>query len=160
MNSYVDPFDIPELSDEEAAQLAAKWKEEGRRRHLEETVPVAEAATLLGTGAHQVKADIAAGRLWTLSQSGEERVPRWQLVKTGNSGGSAPYRRLPHLTEVLKAMPATLSGGSGAMMHGWMTTPHDETLVDCEPVSAVEWLAGGRDPAPVIEALTDFDWTL
>ncbi|KQQ28656.1 helix-turn-helix domain-containing protein [Frondihabitans sp. Leaf304] len=153
----VDPFDVPELSDEEAALLAAVWEADGRRRHLEHTVTPAEAAAMLRVEPRHIEDDIKAGRLWATSRSGEQRVPRWEFVFTGQPDRRDAWQLLPHLTEVLGAMPVSLSRKYGEMMHAFMTTPQDETLVDGEPVSAVDWLADGRDPNPVIEALTDYD---
>lgn len=152
-----DPFNVPEMSDQEAARLAAMWEADGRRRHLEQTVTPAEAAAMLRVDPRQIQDDIEDGRLWATSRSGELRVPHWQFVFTGQPDRRHPWHLLPHLTEVLGAMPVSLSRGYGEMMHAFMTTSHDETLIDGEPVSAADWLADGRDPNPVIEALTDYD---
>lgn len=153
----IDPFNVPELSDEKAARLAATWEADGRRRHLEHTVTPAEAAAMLRIEPRQIEDDIKLRRLWATSRSGEPRVPRWQFVFTGQPDRRHPWHLLPHLTAVLAVMPASLSFGYGEMMHAFMTTPQDETLIDGEPVSAVDWLSEGWDPDPVIEALTDYD---
>lgn len=95
-----------------------------------------------GISASRVRHRLNDGLLYAFLAGKSRRYPLWQFV-----GDDA----IPGLKEVT---PYFLEGWQPASIEGFMTTPKEElTSGDDAPMSPVEWLAGGGDPAAVVAIL-------
>lgn len=97
----------------------------------------AEAADLLGVDRSVVSRRITGGRMLAVSGQGSHRIPDWQIA-----GG----RLLPHLAEVIAAIPADADPADIAAL---MRTEQDE-LSGRTPAAH---LAAGGDALPVLGLL-------
>lgn len=104
------------------------------------SLSTAEAAALCGISESRMRHLIADGEAYVLPVSGRvRRLPLWQFTTT---------RLLPHLREVLAALPAEMPT---AVLEAFMTQPAEDLQNDGEPVSIAAWLAAGGAPAIVLE---------
>lgn len=78
-------------------------------------------------------------KLYSFKANGRVLLPAWQFTET--------RRPLPHLAEVLDALP---SGSHPQTVQGFFTTPQPDLRRSGEAVTAVEWLATGGEPDPVV----------
>lgn len=107
------------------------------RDELGSLLTSAEAAELLQVDRSVVSRRITGGRMLATGAQGRHRIPDWQIV-----GG----RLLPHLTEVISAIPSDADlADVAALMH----TEQDE-LFGRTPAAH---LAAGGDAAPVLGLL-------
>jgi hypothetical protein len=81
----------------------------------------------------------AALHSFTLPGRHRVRIPRWQFTDDG---------ALPGLPTVVRALPP---GEHPLGVLAFMTTPQGELELAGTPVSPVQWLRAGGDPAPVAE---------
>lgn len=99
-----------------------------------------EAAELLGIDQTRLSHRVRDGAIYAYpGAGGRRRFPDWQF----RAGGV-----LPRLSEVLTALPQATHPMT---IRSFMTTPDDALLLNGEPVSPVDWLDAGGDPAPVCE---------
>ncbi|MGO3151586.1 MAG: hypothetical protein ACTIJJ_03050 [Galactobacter sp.] len=107
----------------------------------------AEVAQRLGRAASNVRRSVNEGRLYSPFSAESPRktrlFPVWQFVRTDHAGR---YASLPHLAEILRAVPKHLS--PPALQH-FMAQPEEELSGQ----SPCEWLANGHEPAPVLDLL-------
>lgn len=103
------------------------------------TRTVEQVASDLGVDPSRIRHRVADKTLYVL------RVGRRLLLPTWQFDGTAP---LPFLGAVLTALPPDLHPLEVA---GFMTNPQGDLEVRNRAVSPKRWLAGGGDPAPVIE---------
>ena len=103
---------------------------------VQNALTVTEAASRLGLSPSQVRRRIAGRRLHAFRVGQVLHLPLWQFI-----GPSA----LPHLPEVLQALPADLHHQS---VTGFFTTPDD----DLNSQTRAAWLAAGGDAGPVLLA--------
>ena len=101
------------------------------------------AASEAGVHPSRVRHWIADGSVHAVKIGGRNLLPSWQFGPEG--------RPLPHLGEVLAALPSDLHPLSLA---GFFATPAPELEIDDRELAPIEWLASGGDPAPVV-ALAD-----
>lgn len=109
---------------------------------------IAEAAQTLGTAAVADLLGVHRTRVQHLRDDGElfayrdgrmNRYPLWQFTSDG--------RPLSGLRQVL----AELGTAHHSVVTGFMTTAQADLDNGDGPISAREWLADGRDPAPIVE---------
>lgn len=93
------------------------------------TLTADEAASRLGVTVQQVRDRIRDRSLADRAFGAERRFPSWQFLDSGV---------IPHLGEVLRALPA---GAHPLTVEGFMTTPNDEL----DGMTPAHWLAAGRD---------------
>lgn len=78
-------------------------------------------------------------KLYSFKANGRVLFPAWQFTGT--------RRPLPHLAEVLAALPP---GSHPQTVQGFFTTPQPDLRRAGEAVTAVEWLASGGEPGQVV----------
>jgi hypothetical protein len=106
-------------------------------RFRDEALTVSEAAGRLGVSAGRVRQLITAKSVISIpNDDGGHLLPAWQFV------GNRVVPALDRLADVVVAVhPLTFAG--------FMTRPDVDLVVDGEPVSPVQWLISGGDPAVV-----------
>jgi len=104
-----------------------------------QTLDTAAVGALLGVHRTRVQHLRDDGDLFAYRDGRFNRYPLWQFTDHP--------RPLPGLRQVL----AALGPAHRSVVTGFMTTVHPELDTGAGPVSACEWLAGGLDPAPVVE---------
>jgi hypothetical protein len=100
---------------------------------------VADVAARAGVSASRVRHWIAERRIVALRVGGRNLLPDWQFGADG--------RPLPHLAEILLALPEDLHPLSLA---GFFSTPQPELAVEGRALDAAEWLSAGGDPSAVV----------
>lgn len=105
-----------------------------------------QVADRLGVDASRIRHRAAEGSLYALRLQRQNLYPTWQFVAGGQT--------LPGLRDVLAALPGDLHP---LEVEGFMTTPQPEFEVHGRELSAVEWLASGGDPEPVIALASALD---
>jgi len=111
---------------------------------LRNCLTVKEAAARLHVSDVRVRQRLGERSLYGFQATRGWCVPDFQFGVDGE---------LPGLKVVLQALPADLHPLS---VEGFFTRPKPElTGDDDEPMSVVDWLAGGRDPEPVVELARD-----
>lgn len=106
-----------------------------------EALTVAEAAKELNVSDSRVRQLVSANAVMTIPNGDSGHLlPAWQFV-----GG----RTLPGLVELTEAA----AGLHPLTMAGFMTRPDVDLEVDGEPVSPIEWLVAGGDPAVVADLI-------
>lgn len=118
-----------------------------RSNGLSAALTVHEAAEWIGTGTGLVLADVHIGDLFAFVCDDELRLPAWQFT----ADPDAPTLR--YLSRLISHFepdehPATILG--------FMTTPHDDTLIDGVPVTPIVWLLADGDPQELIDMLDSF----
>lgn len=111
------------------------------------TLTFSEVAQLLGQPGEAILQAVVAGDLYSVPgalPSDEPLIPSWQV---------RGRRVIPHLREVLAALPADFHPLS---VEDFMTTG-DENYLDGWP--PVKWLLTGHDPAAVVEYADHQSWT-
>lgn len=103
------------------------------------TLSIDQVAALLGVDRSRVSRRLSAAALYSISVGARRRIPAWQF-SAGNE--------LPGLPAVVAAIPGDVHPLD---VDALMTTPQEE-LDDRTPV---EHLAGGGDPAPVAQLLSE-----
>lgn len=103
-----------------------------------QSLTVAEAARMLGISEGRVRHRIASLELYALP-TGRRRLPRWQFHAD---------EPLPGLPIVLRALPRGLHPLAVLSL---LSAPQPELVVDDRPMSSLEWLATGGDPAVVVD---------
>jgi hypothetical protein len=104
-----------------------------------QTLDTAAVAALLGVHRTRVQHLRDDGDLFAYRDGRFNRYPWWQFTDHA--------RPLPGLRHVL----AALGPAHRSVVTGFMAAVHPELDTGAGPVSAREWLADGRDPAPVVE---------
>lgn len=129
-------FDVsPERPGELEAFVAAEAA--AHDRVLEESWNLAETARRLGTSAREIRQLVAEGVLYGFKERGQWRIPRFQFMAD---------TLLPGIDHLVGALDPELGPVS---VQRFATLPNEELLVDGVPLSPVEWLAAGHDPAVV-----------
>lgn len=106
---------------------------------LQTSLSPAEVAARLAVSAARVRQTIQSGALFAVRTGGRWRVPRFQFGSDG---------LVPNIGAVNAAAPRTLDPVS---LERWYRTPDPELRgPDGDPVSPLDWLRAGRDPAPLI----------
>lgn len=108
---------------------------------LADALSAREAARLLDVNESRVRQRLGARTLYGVKDGGGWRLPRFQFVGR---------RTVPSLEVILPEVPAELHP---VALRRWLTSPcPDLTLGEGDaPVSPLDWLASGGDPAPVVE---------
>jgi len=147
---------VREATPRELARLAARTAaRDARERQHTRSLP--KVAGLLDVSEREVTGMTAAGELYSYTPAGGSlRFPSWQF---------AYGRMLPHLREVVAAIPA---GSHPTAVRTVMTTPSPD-LVDAVPIdhpiqplipvirrSPADWLSGGGSLAPVMALLAAY----
>ena len=113
-------------------------------------------AHALGVTPSAVRHRLAKGTLWAFKVGSGHRFPLWQFwpadydpAETPRADGFASLRILPHLAEILRAIPAD---ATSVELEGLMVTPRDD-LGSRVPAMIPAWLASGGEAAPAIAAV-------
>jgi hypothetical protein len=96
-------------------------------------------ARRLGLQPSTVRRYVQDRKLYSFKANGRVLLPSWQFTGTG--------RPLPHLAEVLAALPP---GSHPQTVQGFFTTPQPDLRRAGEATTAVEWLASGGKPERVV----------
>lgn len=108
-----------------------------------------QVADALGIQSASVRDRKRHGLLYAIRGAAENRFPRWQFVETVTADSGAQVRALPHLGEVLAALPASLHPlevrDFFSVTRGWLRLRGAN-------LSVADWLASGGPVEPVIEA--------
>lgn len=146
---------VREATPRELAALERR-KAASAARELQHTGSLPKVAGRLDVSEREVAGMMAAGLLYSYTlPGGEPRFPSWQF---------AYGRPLPHLAEVVAAIPA---GSHPTAVRTVMTTPSPELMVEVldRPVSELipeirvspaDWLGGGGSLEPVMALLAAF----
>lgn len=118
-----------------------------RSNGLSAALTVDEAAGWIGTGTGRVLSDIRLGDLFAFVCDDELRLPAWQFT----ANPAAPTLR--HLSRLI---PHFEADQHPATILGFMTTPHDGTLIDGVPATPIVWLLADGDPQELIDMLDSF----
>lgn len=106
---------------------------------LETSLSPAEVAGRLRVSTARVRQTIQSGALFAVRIGGRWRIPRFQFQDR---------RLVPNIGAVNAAAPRTLDPVS---LERWYRTPDpDLPGPDGDPVSPLDWLRAGRDPAPLV----------
>lgn len=108
--------------------------------------PVAEAARLLDVGPSRVRQRLGARTLYGLKTPRGWRLPAFQFDL------DQPDRLVPGIGAVLAALPPDLHP-VGA--YNWLTLPDPDLAWGDAPVSPLDWLRSGGDPAAVAALAAD-----
>ena len=100
---------------------------------------VEQVASELGVDPSRIRHRVADKSLYAIRVGRRLLLPAWQFDEA---------RPLPSLGAVLSVLPPDLHPLEVA---GFMTSPHGDLEVRNRAVSPGRWLAGGGDPAPVVE---------
>lgn len=117
-------------------------------RMIETAMTVTEAAKRLGVTESRIHQRIKAGEIYSFRIDGRRYIPAFQF---------RDRQLVPNITEVNQALPSSLHP---VAVERWYATPNPD-LVDNEsgtPLSPLQWLEEGRDPAPsgsLADALAD-----
>lgn len=98
----------------------------------------AEVATALHVSPARIRQRAVEGTLYAIRVDDEWRFPRWQFDDEG--------RALPGIATVAAALSR---GVHPVAVRRFLAEPNPDLLVLGEPVSPLEWLRTGGDPAPV-----------
>jgi len=147
---------VREPTPRELAKLAARTAARDAAE-LRFSLPWPKVAAWLDVSEHEVRGLTEAGELYSYSPApGTPRWPAWQF---------AYHRPLPHLAEVVAAIPA---GAHPPGVRTLMTTPSPDLMVavpldhPVQPlipeirVSPADWLSGGCSLEPVMVLLAAF----
>ncbi len=100
--------------------------------------PVAEVASALHVSRARVRQRAVERTLYAVRVDNEWRFPRWQFDEEGQP--------LPGIAAVVSALPGELHP---VAVWRFMSEPSPDLEVLDEPVSPLQWLRAGGDPAPV-----------
>ena len=108
--------------------------------------PVAEAARLLGVDPSRVRQRLGERSLYGLKTPRGWRLPAFQFDL------DQPDRLVPGIGGVLAALPPDLHP---VAVYNWLTLPDPDLAWGDEPVSPLDWLRSGGDPAVVAALAAD-----
>lgn len=118
-----------------------------RSNGLSAALTVDEAADWIGTETGRVLSDICLGDLFAFVCDDELRLPAWQFTADPDA---------PTLWHLSRLIPHFEADQHPATILGFMTTPHDGTLVDGVPATPIVWLLADGDPQELIDMLDSF----
>jgi excisionase family DNA binding protein len=124
-----------------ASDAVQRRLEENRQVADAESVSVDVAAERLGVSVSQIVQWVEGRKLSAWRRGEELRLPLWQFSGDG---------LLPHLAELLAALPANLHPMAAT---GFVTSPTDEL----DGMTVIDWLTAGGDLAPVAFAASSLD---
>lgn len=141
------PIEQDELAEAGARRLPDRRAEAAREGRvgwqvvtLAGTADVAEVAQRLGVDPTRIRQRLRARTLYGLRVRGRSwRLPRFQFDETG--------REIPHLGEVLRALPPDLHPRS---VEGFLRTQQPELSADGKPTGPRDWLRSGGPADPVV----------
>lgn len=110
-----------------------------------QSLSVGQAAKLLLVDGSRVRHRVRDRALYAFKIGAGLRLPTWQFERD---------QAIPGLRAVLAALPADLHPLEVA---GFMTTPDPDLALADEPTSPRDWLAGGGEPAAVVELVQQLD---
>lgn len=131
-----------ETSPEQATRFLVRLGHQERAQAFAESYSITQAAARLAVSTDRLEQMLAARVLYSRTVEGEVRLPRWEFTQDG---------LLPHLTEVISALPDGLHPSS---VEGFIHTPSDEL----SGLTPIDWLAGGRDAEPVLFIARSLAW--
>lgn len=134
-----------EVAHGELADLERRTEHEA----MSAALTLEEAADWLGVGTGRVLTDLAFGDLFAFVCDGELRFPAWQFTD------DPEHPALDHLSW----MAAGLGAMHPALILGFMTTLHSDTLIGGRPATPVEWLTTRRDVQPLLDLLEKRLWS-
>jgi len=108
---------------------------------------VRQAAKQLGVTDGRIRQRLTARTLHGMLVDGAWQLPRWQFGEDGK-----PIRGLE------KVLPRLPEGMHPVAVHAWLTTPKSDLELDGDPISPVQWLAGGGKVDEVTALVGDLDW--
>lgn len=104
---------------------------------LENALSVSQAAKRLGVDQSRIRQLLSSGSLYGVKVRGEWRLPSFQFTARGT---------VPGIQEALRALPRDLHP---IEVLEWFRHPDPDLEVGDEPVSPLDWLRTGGDPAQV-----------
>lgn len=110
---------------------------------LATSLTTAEAARRLGVDPSRVRQLLSERRLLATKDGGEWRLLALQF---------ADDRLIPNIGAVIESLPA---GMPVLAATNWLTTPESDLEVGGRPVTPLDWLRSGGDPARVVELTAD-----
>lgn len=145
-----DAFTPREFAETEASLARGDLARLERKTRLEaitDSLNAAGVAQVLSIDVARVRRRQAKGDLYSFLIGGRRRYPLWQFA-------SDPARPvLPGLAALVKGIPEDMHPAS---VQGFMTTPQEDLLVDCERVTPAEWLLRDGDPQALLDILGSF----
>lgn len=123
----------------EAVEAAAATTAAVATALVADALTVAEVAERAGVSTSRVRHWVADGAVQAIRVGGRNLLPSWQFGPDG--------RALPHLGEVLAALPDDLHPVSVA---GFFSTPQPELTLDDRRVAPATWLLAGGLADPVL----------
>lgn len=139
--------------------LPEQWWQAAQHRFrqsvLDSTVSVSEAAALLDCTVPDVDELLGTERLVDIlldraDPKSEQRIPRWQFRSAPGEGER--FELLPGLGVVIAAAPRALN--DGRTLTRFMTTPHDNLVLQDKTVTPAVWLASDEPLEDVVGLLT------
>ncbi len=106
---------------------------------IETSLTGEQAAELLGIDPSTIRGRVSRGELYAIRVGRKNRLPRWQFTAHGT---------LPHLGAVLAALPGD---AHPLEVEAFFDLPSPDLRVGEQDTSPRGWLAGGGEPAPVLE---------
>jgi hypothetical protein len=106
----------------------------------------AEAASLLGVDPSRVRQRLGQRTLYGIKTARGWRLPAFQFDL------DQPDRLVPGIGRVLAALPADLHP---VAVYNWFTLPDPDLTWQGEPLSPLDWLRSGGDPAPAAAIAAD-----
>ena len=110
---------------------------------LATSLTTAEAARRLGVDPSRIRQLLAERRLLATKDGGEWRLLDLQFEQD---------RLVPNIGPVVESLPVGLPVLAAA---NWLATPNPDLEVHGKPVTPLDWLRSGGDPALVVELTTD-----
>lgn len=145
------PSEQDELAEAGARAVGDRHAEAARRKRVDWQVvtlagafDVAEVAQRLGVDPTRIRQRLRGRTLYGLRVQGRSwRLPRFQFDETG--------REIPHMGEVLRALPPDLHPRS---VEGFLLAPTPELSADGKPTGPRDWLRSGGPADPVVALAT------
>lgn len=110
---------------------------------LEDALSVAQAANRLRVDQSRIRQLLSNGSLYGVKVRGEWRLPTFQFTPQGT---------VPGIQESLRALPGDLHP---IAVLEWFRNPDPDLEIEDEPVSPLDWLRSGGDPARVSAIAAD-----